>query len=51
MTYLGLDIGTSAVKAVLVDEAQRPLALAEVPSEGHPPVVARGGEGLHGSST
>lgn len=33
MTYLGLDIGTSAVKAVLVDEAQRPLALAEVPLE------------------
>ena len=30
-TFLGLDIGTSAVKAVLVDEAQLLLADAEVP--------------------
>ena len=33
MSYLGLDIGTSAVKAVLVDGDQQPLALAEVPLE------------------
>jgi xylulokinase len=30
-TFLGIDIGTSAVKAVLVDEAQAPLASATVP--------------------
>jgi xylulokinase len=30
MTYLGIDIGTSAVKAVLVDGEQRLLAEAEV---------------------
>ena len=30
-TYLGIDIGTSAVKAVLVDEAQTLLASATVP--------------------
>jgi xylulokinase len=31
MTFLGLDVGTSAVKAVLVDDGQRPLADAEAP--------------------
>ena len=31
MTFLGIDVGTSAVKAVLVDERQRLLAEAEVP--------------------
>jgi xylulokinase len=31
MTFLGLDVGTSAVKAVLVDGEQRPLAAAEAP--------------------
>ena len=31
MAFLGLDIGTSAVKAVLVDEAEAVLAEAEVP--------------------
>src|SRR5688500_185589 len=31
MTFLGLDVGTSAVKAVLVDGEQRPLAVAEAP--------------------
>ena len=31
MTFLGLDIGTSAVKALLVDAAQRPLAVASAP--------------------
>lgn len=31
MTYLGIDIGTSAVKAVLVDATQRTLAAAEAP--------------------
>lgn len=39
MTYLGIDIGTSAVKAVLVDGEQRLLAEAEVPlsiSRPHP---------------
>lgn len=30
-TFLGLDVGTSAVKAVLVDAGQRPLAQAEEP--------------------
>ncbi|WP_029031076.1 xylulokinase [Salinarimonas rosea] len=30
-TFLGLDLGTSALKAVLVDEAQRVLASAEIP--------------------
>ena len=38
-TFLGIDIGTSAVKAVLVDEAQTPLASATVPlttSRPHP---------------
>lgn len=38
-TYLGIDIGTSAVKAVLVDEAQTLLASATVPlttSRPHP---------------
>ena len=32
MTYLGLDLGTSGVKALLIDEGQRPLA------EGHAPL-------------
>ncbi|MFL5334182.1 MAG: xylulokinase, partial [Geminicoccaceae bacterium] len=39
MSFLGLDIGTSAVKAVLVDAGQRLLAEAEVPlaiSRPHP---------------
>ena len=31
MTFLGLDIGTSAVKAVLVDGEQQLLAEAEAP--------------------
>ena len=31
MTYLGVDIGTSALKAVLVDDAQAVLAEAAVP--------------------
>jgi xylulokinase len=31
MTFLGVDVGTSAVKAVLVDGGQRPLAVAEAP--------------------
>jgi xylulokinase len=38
-TFLGIDIGTSAVKAVMVDEAQTPLASATVPlttSRPHP---------------
>jgi len=38
-TFLGIDIGTSAVKAVLVDEAQTPLASVTVPlstSRPHP---------------
>jgi xylulokinase len=29
--YLGIDVGTSAVKAILVDETQAPLAEADVP--------------------
>ena len=32
MTYLGLDLGTSGVKALLIDEGQRALA------EGHAPL-------------
>lgn len=39
MTYIGIDIGTSAVKALLVDENQMVLAEAEVPlpiSRPHP---------------
>ena len=31
MTFLGLDIGTSAVKAVIVDEAEAVVAAAEEP--------------------
>jgi xylulokinase len=31
VTFLGLDVGTSAVKSVLVDGEQRPLAVAEAP--------------------
>ena len=32
-TYLGLDIGTSSVKALLVDAAQRVLAVGTAPLE------------------
>jgi xylulokinase len=31
VTYLGIDLGTSAVKALLVDDAQRALAVASAP--------------------
>ncbi|HEX6011191.1 MAG TPA: xylulokinase [Geminicoccaceae bacterium] len=31
MTFLGVDVGTSAVKAVLADDGQRPLAVTESP--------------------
>ncbi|MCB8840468.1 xylulokinase [Aurantimonas sp. VKM B-3413] len=30
-TYLGLDLGTSSLKALLIDEAQRPIASVSVP--------------------
>lgn len=33
MSYLGLDVGTSSVKAVLLDESRRILAIAAVPLE------------------
>lgn len=36
-SYLGIDIGTSAVKAVLVDSAQRVLAVAACPLAQHHP--------------
>ena len=37
MTFLGIDLGTSALKAVLVDEAQAILAEAAVPLATHSP--------------
>jgi len=30
-TYLGLDLGTSSLKALLIDEDQRPVASVSVP--------------------
>ena len=36
-TYLGLDVGTSSVKALLIDAAQKTLAEASVPLDQHRP--------------
>lgn len=50
MSYLGIDLGTSSLRALLMDEAGSPIGSAEQAYEVSNPASARSNDDLHANS-